>query len=183
MKYAIVESGGKQYKAVEGRMIEVDRLQAEVGKTIELTDVYLVSDEGDIAVGTPKVAGAKVTATVSEHILGPKLIIFKYRPKQRYRVKTGHRQPYTRLIIESIAGKDGKVSEKKAEPKAEAPAAEAAAAPAAEKKAPAKPKTKTAAKPKAAPKKPAAKPKAAPKKPAAKPKAAPKKPAAKKTSK
>lgn len=177
MKYAIVESGGKQYKAVEGRVIEVDRLDVEVGKSIDLTDVFLVSDEGDIAVGTPKVAGAKVTVTVSEHILGPKLIIFKYRAKQRYRVKTGHRQPYTRLLIETIAGKDGKVSEKKAEPKAKVAAATAEVV--AEKKPAAKAKTKTAAKttPKAAPKT-----KSAPKT-AAKPKAAPKKPAAKKTTK
>jgi large subunit ribosomal protein L21 len=151
MKYAIVESGGKQYKAVEGRTIEVDRLQVEVGKKVELGDVYLVSDEGEIEVGTPKVSGAKVTATVREHFLGPKLIIFKYRPKQRYRVKTGHRQQYTRLMVETIAGKGGKVTARKAEPAPE-PKAEKMAAPAAETAAKAKPapKTKTAARPKTA---------------------------------
>lgn len=168
MKYAIIESGGKQYKAVEGKTIEVDRLQVEVGKTVELNDVFLVSDDGDITVGTPKVAGAKVSATVSDHILGPKLVIFKYRPKQRFRVKTGHRQQYTRLMIDTIAGKDGKVTEKKAAAKpevvAEAPAAEAPAVKAAPKaKTAAKAKAKAAPKTKAAPKA-KAKAKSAPKK-------------------
>ena len=102
MKYAIVESGGKQYRAVEGGVIEVDRLSLEVGQPIELDQVLLVADGEQVSVGAPVVAGAKVSATVAEHFKGPKVVIFKYRPKKRIRVKTGHRQQYTRLQIQTI---------------------------------------------------------------------------------
>lgn len=103
MKYAIVESGGKQYRAVEGSTIEVDRLQSEVGEQITLDSVLLVADDGKVKVGTPSVKGAKVNATVAGHVKGPKLVVFQYRPKKRIRVKTGHRQQYTRLKIETIS--------------------------------------------------------------------------------
>ncbi len=114
MKYAIVESGGKQYKAVEGGLIEVDRLPVEAGKKIDLERVLLLVDDEDVTVGTPTVAGVKVTATVVEHFKGPKIIVFKYRPRQRYRVKTGHRQRYTRLRVETIvrAAKKSKTAAK-----------------------------------------------------------------------
>lgn len=102
MKYAIVESGGKQYKAIEGATIEVDLLQAEDGQQIELNQVLLVVDGEKISVGTPNVAGARINATVQSMVKGPKIVVFKYRPKKHYRVKTGHRQQYTRLKIESI---------------------------------------------------------------------------------
>ena len=101
MKYAIVESGGKQYRAVEGSTIEVDRLQ-EVGDQVVLENVLLVADEGKFKVGTPVIKGVKVNATVAGHVKGPKLVVFRYRPKKRIRVKTGHRQQYTRLKIETI---------------------------------------------------------------------------------
>ncbi len=102
MKYAIVESGGKQYKAVEGGKIEVDLLPIEPGKKIDLNLVLLLVDGDKIKVGTPTVAGANVAAKVVEHIKGEKLTVFKYRPKKRIRVKTGHRQKYTLLQIEKI---------------------------------------------------------------------------------
>ncbi len=102
MKYAIVESGGKQFRAVEGSTIEVDRLQSEVGEQVTLDTVLLIADDGNVQVGTPKVKGAQVKVTVAEHLKGPKLTVFSYRPKKRIRVKTGHRQQYTRLKIESI---------------------------------------------------------------------------------
>lgn len=105
MKYAIIESGGKQYKAVEGGTIEVDRLFLEVGKKIDLMDVLLVSDGKDINVGSPKVVGAKVKATVVDQFKAPKVIVFKYHPRKRYRLKRGHRQRYTRLLIDSIETK------------------------------------------------------------------------------
>lgn len=105
MKYAIVEDGGKQYKAVEGATIDVDRFQAEIGEQIDLEHVLLVVNGDDIQVGTPMVAGVKVLATVVEQVKGPKLIVFKYKPKKRIRVKTGHRQKYTRLMIDSIEAK------------------------------------------------------------------------------
>ncbi len=102
MKYAIIEDGGKQYKAVEGGMIDVDRFPSEVGEQVDLERVLLVSDGEEISIGTPFVNGVKVQATVHSHIKGPKIVVFKYKPKERYRVKSGHRQKYTRLKIDSI---------------------------------------------------------------------------------
>jgi len=102
MKYAIIEDGGKQFKAIEGNTIDVDRFPAEVGEQVDLERVLLVADGEDYKIGDPLVAGAKVQATVVEHFKGPKIVVFKYKPKQRYRVKTGHRQQYTRLKIDSI---------------------------------------------------------------------------------
>lgn len=102
MKYAIVEDGGKQYKAVEGTTIDVDRFPAEEGDQLDLERVLLVSDDGDVTIGTPLIEGAKVLATVVGQVKGPKVIVFKYKPKERYRVKTGHRQKYTRLMIDAI---------------------------------------------------------------------------------
>lgn len=107
MRYAIVESGGKQFKAVEGQTIEVSRLDVEVGKKVELDQVLLVSDGETISVGTPYLAGAKVSATVVVQDKGPKITVFKYKPKIRYRVKTGHRQHFTRLMIDKIDVKGG----------------------------------------------------------------------------
>lgn len=101
MKYAIVESGGKQYKAVPGRTIEVDRLGGQAGDTVEL-DVVLLSEDGEVKVGTPFVDGIKVKASVVGEVKGPKIIVFKYKPKIRYRRKQGHRQRYTQIKIESI---------------------------------------------------------------------------------
>lgn len=101
MKYAIVESGGKQYKAVPGSVIEVDRLDVEAGESVEL-DVLLLSDEDEVVVGTPLVSGKKIKASVLGEVKGPKIIVFKYKPKQRYRRKQGHRQRYTRLQIETL---------------------------------------------------------------------------------
>ena len=102
MKYAIVEDGGKQFKAVEGEFIEVDRYDGEIGEQVDLERVLLVVNDGEYKVGTPLVAGAKVQATVAEQIKAPKVIVFHYTPKKRYRVKKGHRQQYTRLKIDSI---------------------------------------------------------------------------------
>ena len=133
MRYAIVESGGKQYKAVEGETIEVDRLDIEAGKKIELKDILLVSNGETSVIGTPTVDGAKVSATVVEEFKGRKVIIFKYHPRKRYRLKKGHRQYYTRLMIESIQAAGvpkataAKVEKPKAEAKPKAEKAEAAA--------------------------------------------------------
>ena len=102
MKYAIVESGGKQFKAVEGATIEVDLLPLEVGQIVNLNSVLLIANDGSFTLGTPTIPGAQIETTVVEHVKGPKVVIFKYRPKKRIRVKTGHRQQYTRLQIESI---------------------------------------------------------------------------------
>jgi large subunit ribosomal protein L21 len=103
--YAIVVSGGKQYKAVPGTMIEVDRLQNNEGEQIDLDQVLMVADGEDVNVGTPTVEGAIVKATVVEHFKGKKIIVFKYIPRERYRRKRGHRQQYTRLQIDDISVK------------------------------------------------------------------------------
>ncbi len=121
MKYAIVESGGKQYKAVEGEAIEVDRLPQAVGTELNFESVLLMVDDENVTVGTPFVSGFQVKATVLEHFKGKKVITFKYRPKKRIRVKGGHRQHYTRLMID-LVGKPGearKVVKAEAAPKAE----------------------------------------------------------------
>lgn len=102
MKYAIVEDGGKQFKAVEGGTIEVDHYEAEVGDPIGLERVLMVVDDEKVTVGTPVVSGAKVEATVVAQVKGPKIISFKYTPKKRFRQKKGHRQQYTRVRIDSI---------------------------------------------------------------------------------
>lgn len=102
MKYAIVESGGKQYRAVEGSTIEVDLLSAEIGQELNLGSVLLLVDGDQISVGAPMVSNARVNATVVDHVKGPKIVVFHYRPKKRIRTKTGHRQQYTRLKVNSI---------------------------------------------------------------------------------
>lgn len=106
MRFAIVESGGKQYRAVEGSTIDVDRLALEPGKKFNLERVLLMADADAFMVGTPDVSGIQVAATVLEHFKGPKVVSFKYRPKKRIRVKGGHRHHYTRLMIDFI-GKPG----------------------------------------------------------------------------
>jgi large subunit ribosomal protein L21 len=106
MRFAIVVSGGKQYRAVEGRTIEVDRLPVEAGTQFNIERVLLMADGDDVMVGTPTVDGIEVKVTVASHIKGPKIDRFKYRPKKRIRVRGGHRQQYTRLMVDFI-GKPG----------------------------------------------------------------------------
>jgi len=100
--YAIVETGGKQYRVQEGQIIDVERLPAEVGEEVELDRVLLVADDGEVAIGQPTIAGAKVHATVLRQDKARKVIVLKYKPKERYRRKLGHRQPFTRLRIRKI---------------------------------------------------------------------------------
>jgi large subunit ribosomal protein L21 len=100
--YAVVESGGRQYKAIEGQAITVERLPYEVGDKVELERVLLIADGADVQVGQPIVEGAKVTATVVGLEKGPKIRVFKMHPRKRYRRRQGHRQDYTRLRIDEI---------------------------------------------------------------------------------
>jgi len=116
MRYAIVESGGKQYKAVEGQVIEVDRLAAEEGKEINLERVLLLADGDRFQVGAPTLGEVEVKATVVGHISGPKVARFKYSPKKRIRVRGGHRQQYTRLMIDFVGGKGEERRRPTAEP-------------------------------------------------------------------
>jgi large subunit ribosomal protein L21 len=106
MKYAIVESGGKQFRAVEGGTIEVDRLPVESGARVKLEQVLLLADGETITVGKPVIKDLPVWTTVMEHFKGPKVNIFNYSPKKRIRVKIGHRQNYTRLLVEQIGGSE-----------------------------------------------------------------------------
>jgi large subunit ribosomal protein L21 len=106
MRFAIVESGGKQYRAVEGRTIEVDRLPVDAGNKFDFERVLLMVDGDDILVGTPTVSDILVKVTVVDHVKGPKIDRFKYRPKKRIRVRGGHRQQYTRLLVDFIGRPD-----------------------------------------------------------------------------
>lgn len=117
MRYAIVESGGKQYRAVEGGKIEVDRLSAEKGDKINIERVLLMADGDEFMVGAPTLSEILVKATVVEHFRGEKAFRFKYSPKKRIRVRGGHRQQYTRLMVDFIGreGEDRKIEA--AEPK------------------------------------------------------------------
>jgi large subunit ribosomal protein L21 len=116
MRYAIVESGGKQYKAVEGQVIEVDRLSAEEGKQISLERVLLMADGDQFQVGTPTLGEIEVKATVVDHFSGSKVTRFKYSPKKRIRVRGGHRQQYTRLMVDFVGGKGEERRAQKPEP-------------------------------------------------------------------
>lgn len=102
--YAIIETGGKQYRVKEGDNITVERLATEAGQEISLDRVLMVGGNGSTKIGTPVVDGASVTAHVDEHMRGEKLIIFKFKPKKRYRRRTGHRQELTKLTITGISG-------------------------------------------------------------------------------
>ncbi|MDH7478450.1 MAG: 50S ribosomal protein L21 [Syntrophomonadaceae bacterium] len=100
--YAIIETGGKQYRVKAGDTLKVEKLMAAEGELVEFDRVLAVGQGDEVKVGTPLVAGAKALARVLEHGRGEKIIVFKYKPKKNYRRKQGHRQPYTKLVIEKI---------------------------------------------------------------------------------
>ena len=102
--YAIVNTGGKQYRVQPGDTVRVEYLRADEGDLVELEDVRLLSDDdGEVAVGAPTVEGAKVTAEVVRQGRGKKVIVFKYKAKTRYRRKNGHRQNFTELRVTDIS--------------------------------------------------------------------------------
>lgn len=100
--YAIIETGGKQYKVQEGDVLVVEKLDAEVGQEVTFTNVLAVSNDDGLTTGTPLVADASVTAKVTQHGKGKKIVVFKFKQKKNYRKKQGHRQPFTRVQIEKI---------------------------------------------------------------------------------
>ncbi len=189
--YAVVRTGGKQYRVEEGRPITIERLPGEPGQTIELNDVLLLADGDSITVGGPVIQGARVVGTIAEQGRTKKVIVFRYKAKTRARKKTGHRQQFTRLMVEDIlapgqepkpkqaaAAAPAEAAEEAPKPRRRARAAAPAAAPQAEAPA-AEPQAEApAAEPAAAPQAeaPAAEPAAAPQAeaPAAEPAAAPK---------
>ncbi|SFL44308.1 50S ribosomal protein L21 [Halanaerobium salsuginis] len=100
--YAIIKTGGKQYKVEEDQIIKIEKLSAEEGENVEFDQVLAVADDNGLTAGSPLIEGATVKGKVIEQGKDKKIIVFKYKPKVRYRKKTGHRQPYTRVLIEEI---------------------------------------------------------------------------------
>ena len=116
--YAVIETGGKQYRVQEGDVITVEKLNAEAGEKVTFDKVLLLNDDKEVKVGTPYLAET-VTGTVVENGKGKKVIIFKYKAKKDYRKKQGHRQPYTAVKIDSLGGAAKAASKKEEAPKAE----------------------------------------------------------------
>ena len=100
--YAIVKTGGKQYKVAEGDTIFVEKLEADEGETVVFDQVLTVVNDGSVKVGRPMVDGAKVTGKVMAHGKSKKILVFKYKAKSNYRKRQGHRQPFTKVVIEKI---------------------------------------------------------------------------------
>ena len=100
--YAIIKTGGKQYKVAEGDLIVVEKLNVDEGATVTFDEVLTVVDGEDVKIGRPIVKGAKVTGTVEKNGKGPKIHVFKYKSKNNYRRRSGHRQPYTKVKIDKI---------------------------------------------------------------------------------
>jgi len=100
--YAVIETGGKQYKVQQGDVIYIEKLDASEGDVVKFDKVLLVSKEGGLVLGSPLVAGATVSAKVEKQGKEKKIIVYKYKPKKNYSKKQGHRQPYTKVTIESI---------------------------------------------------------------------------------
>jgi large subunit ribosomal protein L21 len=101
-QYAIVETGGKQYRVKVGDVLSVEKLDAEAGSEVTIDRVLLIGGNGDVQVGTPVIEGASVAATIADQYRGERIVVFKYKPKKNYRRRTGHRQSLTRLQITGI---------------------------------------------------------------------------------
>ncbi|SDW26552.1 LSU ribosomal protein L21P [Marininema mesophilum] len=102
--YALIETGGKQYRVEEGQAIYVEKLAAAEGEAVTFDKVLLIGKEDNTTVGAPLVSGAKVTGKVDKQGKAKKVTVFKYKPKKNYKRKQGHRQPFTKVIIEKIEG-------------------------------------------------------------------------------
>jgi large subunit ribosomal protein L21 len=103
--YAVIKTGGKQYKVTAGDKLKVEKLAGEVGSKVVLDKILMLADGDAITIGSPLVAGAKVNATVVSHGRGDKVMIFKFRRRKHYRKTQGHRQSYTEILIEDVNGK------------------------------------------------------------------------------
>ncbi len=126
--YAVVRSGGRQYRVEEGRSVKLGRLAGEPGDTVEIGDVLLMANGDDITVGAPVVQGARVLGTIAEQGRADKIVVFRYKAKTRSRKKTGHRQHFTRVVIDDILAAGQEPKPKKA-PEPEPVAVEEAAKP------------------------------------------------------
>ena len=103
MLYAIIRTGGRQYRAEVGKTIDVEKLPYQVNDSFVIDDVLLVGDEDKTVIGQPRVEGAAVKVTIVSQFKGEKVIVFRYRQRTNYRRRTGHRQQYTRLQIDAIS--------------------------------------------------------------------------------
>ncbi len=137
--YAVIKTGGKQYKVAAGDYLKVEKLNGDVGSKVVIDKVLMLADGDDVTIGSPLVAGAKVNATVLSHGKGDKVMIFKFHRRKHYRKTQGHRQSFTEIKIEDINGKGAAKSEAKAAAKPAAEKKTAAAKPAAKKTAAKKP--------------------------------------------
>ena len=126
--YAVVRTGGKQYRVAPGDILEVEKLAGDVGDSVVLDDVLLVAGGDGVRIGRPNVDGASVTARITGQHRGEKILVFRYRPKKRVRVRRGHRQYVTRLQIDKISGEDFEFPEETHEEAAPEPVAEEAEA-------------------------------------------------------
>ena len=117
--YAVIETGGKQYRVTEGDVINVEKLDAEAGKSVTIKEVLVVEKEDKTLIGTPYVSGASVKAEVVENGKAKKVVIYKYKAKKDSKKKQGHRQPYTQLKIKSISVRASKKKAEEAEEAAE----------------------------------------------------------------
>ena len=102
--YAIIQTGGKQYRVQEGDIVTIEKLEAGVDEAISFEEVFSVVNGEDVKIGAPVVAGAKVSGKVVSHGKAKKVFVFKYKAKSNYRRRKGHRQPFTKVLIESIQG-------------------------------------------------------------------------------
>lgn len=102
LMYAIIETGGKQYRVSEGDVLTIEKLEAGEGETVEFDRVLTVVKNGEVILGKPMLTEAKVTGKVMEHGKGEKILVFKYKAKSNYRRRQGHRQPFTKVVIEKI---------------------------------------------------------------------------------
>ena len=100
--YAVIQTGGRQYRVEPGDVLDVEKISVETGEQVELNDILLINENDEILLGSPNIQGASVLAVVKSQHRGPKIIIFKYKNKTHYRRKNGHRQDYTRLEIQEI---------------------------------------------------------------------------------
>ena len=117
MNYAIIRTGGKQYRVTTGDVVDVEKLPAEEGASVELADVLLLSQDGNVTTGTPIVEGAKVIGEVEKQGRGEKIVVFKFKSKTRQGKKTGHRQDFTRLRITQIVTGEAKPARRRRRPR------------------------------------------------------------------
>ncbi|CUH97457.1 hypothetical protein P22_3587 [Propionispora sp. 2/2-37] len=100
--YAIIKTGGKQYRVTEGDVVLIEKLEAAEGDVVEFDNVLTLVKEGEVVIGKPLIEGAKVTGKVVAQGKGKKILVFKYKAKSNYRKRQGHRQPFTKVVIEKI---------------------------------------------------------------------------------